>query len=268
MKTRVLPLVFPTLAAMLAVADPAGPPVPPVPTSSDVAPAAARNLQSAWLGIKISRPSPEVRAHLPSLPKGTGFVIEGVEAGGPATLSGLVANDVIWMMDDQLLVNEAQLAVLLSQHQPGQTVKIDYFRGGQQSVARLVLGEAPAENGFEIDRSQPPLVTAQAQPGTPMRIINVPSRTACIDNEDGRAELTMDRNGFQLVIADSVGRTTYEGPLFDNHGKIAVPAAWRERVESLHAALLESMERAQATRRPRLRVIPKALDAEADAPGE
>ena len=265
MKTRVLPLVLPTLAAMLAVADPAG---PPVPTPPGEAPAAPRIVQTAWLGVKISRPGPEVRAHLPGLPKGTGFVIEGVEAGGPATVSGLMTNDVIWMMDDQLLVNEAQLAVLLSQHQPGQAVKIDYFRGGQQSVARLVLGEAPAGNGFEIDRSQPPLVTAQAQPGTPMRIINVPSRTACIDNEDGKAELTMDHNGFQLVIADSVGRTTYEGPLFDNHGRIAAPSAWRERVESLHAALLESMERAQSTRRPRLRVIPKALDAEAGVPGE
>jgi hypothetical protein len=194
------------------------------------------------------------------LPKGTGFVIEKVETGGPAAVSGLEANDVICSLDDQLLVNEAQLAVLLSQRKPGQEVVIEYFRGGRSASAKLVLGEAPAGSGFEIERRLPPLVTAQAPPGTPTRIINVPSRTASIDNEDGKAELTMDRRGVQLVISDSLGRTIHEGPLFDNRGRIAVPVEWRERVESLHAALLESMQSAQSPRRPRLRVIPKLPD--------
>ena len=78
-----------------------------------------------------------------------------------------------------------------------------------------------------------------------------------IENEDGRAELTMGRDGLRLVISDERGNTIHEGALFDERGMISAPPKWRERVESLHAALLESMSRSQTARRPRLRVIPR-----------
>lgn len=253
MKKQFLSLVPLVLVAVLAAADQANP-----PQSPPVAKAAAASVRNgAWLGVKISRPGAEVRAHLPGLPKGTGFVIERAEAQGPAKAAGLLANDVIWKLDGQLLVNEAQLAVLLGQHRPGDEVEIDYYRFGKQASTKLILGEAPLGVGFDVKRGLPPLVTAQALPGMPTRIVNVPSRTASIDNEDGRAVLTMDRTGIHLVISDDQGRTSHEGPLFDVKGRITVPVEWRERVESLHAALIESIQRAQPPRRPRLRVIPR-----------
>jgi hypothetical protein len=159
-------------------------------------------------------------------------------------------------MDGQLLINEAQLAVLLGQRRPGQKVAIDYFRGGRGASAAVELGEAPLGSGFEIEQAGPPLVTRPPRPGMPMRIIEVPSRTATIDNDDGSARLTADRDGFRLAISDARGRVIHEGPLFGAEGRLEAPAEWRERVESLHAALVESIEQARPGRRPRLRVIP------------
>jgi len=228
-------------------------------TPSDAAKPEAHNTfgKTTRLGITLARPGSEVRAQLPALPKGSGFVLEKVEAGGPASQAGLIGNDVIWRMDGQLLINEAQLTVLLSQRRPGDVVEIEYFRAGQEGKVKLTLGNAPPGRSFEMIRPGQSLVTGPPLPGMPVRVINVPSRTATMDNDDGRAELTSDRTGINLVISDSQGRTVHEGPLFDAQGQVTAPVEWRERVESLHEALVESIQRTRPVRQPRLRVIPR-----------
>jgi hypothetical protein len=261
---RLFLIVLPGLAAMLVSAEPTA------PSSTEKAAAAAKRAVSApprsfamppRLGVTLARPAGDLRAQLPELPEGCGFVIEKVDSAGPAEKAGLAAHDVIWQMDGQWLINEAQLTVLLAQHQPGDAVKIDYFRAGKAGEAELLLGAALPGQGFETTQPGPPLVTRPPLPGMPVRWVDVPSRTASIDSDDGRAELTADRNGLRLVISDSDGRTIQEGLLFDSKGEINAPPAWRERVKSLHAALIESLQRAQTARKPRLRVIP-SLDRE------
>jgi len=212
---------------------------------------------ASWLGISIERPPPEVRAQLPGLSPGVGFVIKKVTRGGPAENAGLQPNDVIWKLNNQLVINEAQLWVLLGLWKPGETVRIDYFRGGLPATAELTLGKAPGRGGFDLTPDNSPFVIGPPGTGMPLHIVDVPRREARVENDDGQAVLTFDQNGFRVKISDPKGHTIHEGPLFDANGKMSVPGAWRERVESLHSTLAESLKRARGTRPPRMRVIPK-----------
>ena len=267
------------LAAWIAATAVAKPPLPAPPAGDAAVPeVAAAGVPSAdesaerrwrkskcrgalapktWLGVRLFRPTPEVIAQLPELPPGTGFVIEGLVDDGPAAAAGLEPNDVFWRMDGQILVNEAQLAVLLAMQHAGDVVKLDYFRGGRPAQAELTLGEARSGRGFEVAEDAAPVVIGGVPPGVPMHIVNVPSRSATIEHPDGRAVLTVDEDGFRVAISDPLGRTVHEGPLFRRDGSMRVPAAWRERVESLHATLTAALRKASSTRPPRIRVIPR-----------
>jgi hypothetical protein len=86
----------------------------------------------AWLGFEVSRADDAVRAQLPKLPKGMGFVISKVEANGPARRAGVEAMDVLWRLNDQFLINEAQLASLLQLYKAGDVVELTLFRGGEE----------------------------------------------------------------------------------------------------------------------------------------
>lgn len=249
-------------------AEPAGPPRPwpPGVHPRDFGPDGRRGhdwrrrewsrISTSWLGVGIERPTEELCSQLPELPSGTGFVVATIEPSGPAEAAGLLAHDVLWRLDDQLLINEAQLAVLLGLHQPGEMVRIDYYRGGKLLQAAVKLGKPPARPDFRVARGGGPF--GPPEPQVPLHIVNVPSRSASVEHPDGRAVLTVDGGGFQLTISDPEGRTIHEGQLFDAKGAILAPEAWHERVEALHATLVESMRRTQASRPPRVRVIPRS----------
>ncbi len=213
---------------------------------------------ASWLGVNIDRLTPEVRAQLPDLAPGVGFVVREANEDGPAENAGLQANDVVWKINDQLLINEAQLWVLLGMWKPGEVVRIDYFRGGRPASAKLTLGKAPGRAGFDLARNDGPFIVGPPGSGIPLHIVDVPRREASVENDDGQAVLTVDQAGFRIKISDPQGNTIHEGPLFDANGKMQVPEEWRERVESMHSTLTESLKRARGVRPPRMRVIPKA----------
>jgi S1-C subfamily serine protease len=77
----------------------------------------------AWLGFHVSKPDESITAHLPALPPGIGFVIRLLGVGGPAENAGLRNFDVLWKFEDQMLVNEGQLAALLRLRKPGDEVR-------------------------------------------------------------------------------------------------------------------------------------------------
>jgi len=214
--------------------------------------------QASWLGVNIMRLPPEVRAQLPGLTPGVGFVIKSLDPDGPAEIAGLQPNDVLWKINGQILVNEAQLWVLLGIWKPGEVVDVEYFRGGRPATAKLTLGKARPPGGFTVTPSDVPFVVAPPGTGMPLHIVNVPRREASIDHDDGRAVLTFDQTGFHVKITDPKGKALYDGPLFDANRNIQVPEAWKERVESLYSTLTESLKRSRGVRPPRMRVIPKS----------
>jgi len=92
------------------------------------------------LGVMMRRPSRALRAHL-GLPDGVGLVVQRVEGGSPADRAGLKRNDVLHKLDDQILVNPEQLAVLVRMRKPGDEVKLAVVRKGERTTLAAALGE-------------------------------------------------------------------------------------------------------------------------------
>jgi hypothetical protein len=234
-------------AAAPAAGDPA-----PAPGVADGAQAASGS--SPWLGLRVAKVVPELRSQVPDLPPGVGFTVERIDAGGPAESAGLRRHDVIWQMDGQLLVNEAQLAVLLGLRRPGQVVELDYFRAARPRRLQLKLGAAPPGFVLSVDEVGERVVIAPPDRKMPVRIVDVPTRTATIDNMDGRAVLTRTEGGYEATITDRDGRTVWQGAVPREGAPDKVPVAWRERVVSLRDTLAQASPCRH--RPPRLRIVP------------
>ena len=84
---------------------------------------------SAFLGVEIQATS-----------NGQGVVIGSVQSGSPAADAGLKAGDVITAVDGTTVNTAAALASAIQAHQPGDSVKITYTRGGTSADVQVRLG--------------------------------------------------------------------------------------------------------------------------------
>lgn len=93
----------------------------------------------AYLGIETLPVDPTVAVQL-GLPRGTGVVVRRVAKESPAD-GVLQEHDVLTKLDDQILVNMAQLTVLVRNRKAGDEVRLTYIRGGKEAAAKVRLGE-------------------------------------------------------------------------------------------------------------------------------
>ena len=106
--------------------------------------------KGAYLGVATSPPTPILREQL-KLSEGMGLVVEFVDKESPAEKAGIRRYDVLTKLEDQLLVNAEQLAVLVRSKKPGDDVELTLIRGGtpSQLKAKLVERElAPLEDAM------------------------------------------------------------------------------------------------------------------------
>ena len=75
-----------------------------------------------WVGVEVGKLDAAMRAHATGVPEGIGFLVTSVTADGPADQAGVKSFDILWKLDDQLLVNEAQFGTLLQMHGVGDSV--------------------------------------------------------------------------------------------------------------------------------------------------
>ena len=104
-----------------------------------------------WLGLSVSKPDAVTTTQLPELPQGVGFVVNGITEGGPAEKAGIRKHDLFWKMNDQMLVNEGQLATLLRLSAPGDEVTVSLFREGKSLDFKVTLGEGEAVRRMLVD---------------------------------------------------------------------------------------------------------------------
>lgn len=191
----------------------------------------------AWLGFEVSRADDAVRAQLPKLPKGMGFVISKVEANGPARRAGVEAMDVLWRLNDQFLINEAQLASLLQLYKAGDVVELTLFRGGEEKKLPVTLGTHP---GNRIAAAGPTIASI-AHPTAvprlaPQRPVNANNRIARLEDGNAVVEMEMRAEGPWLSITNQDGASVFEG-LINEKAEKMIPSIWHERVEALRRTL-------------------------------
>jgi hypothetical protein len=115
------------------------PPPRPGPPPSDQPP---RTEKCAYLGLAAA-PAPRPLRRQVDLPQGVGLVVEAIVPGSPAADAGLRVDDLLHKLNDQILVNPQQLAVLVRTFKPGDTLRLTVVRAGKpvELTAKLVEKE-------------------------------------------------------------------------------------------------------------------------------
>lgn len=91
-----------------------------------------------FLGVETASVSATTASQL-GLPRGTGLVVNHLVPESPA-MGVLAVHDILLKLDDQILIETRQLAVLIRNHLEGEEVTLTYLRGGQKSTAKIKLG--------------------------------------------------------------------------------------------------------------------------------
>ena len=91
------------------------------------------------------------------LPVNEGLMLERVNPGGPAATAGLrggdrqailgmrrilLGGDVVTAIDGRPITGQMDLNLALNRKRPGDTVKVEYYRGGQKMEAQVTLSDA------------------------------------------------------------------------------------------------------------------------------
>jgi serine protease Do len=97
-----------------------------------------------YLGASIKSLDEGV-AHAFNVPDTSGAIIEDVSPGGPAAQAGLKNGDVVRKYNGQSVGDSGQLIALVTETNPGTTVKLDILRNGEPMTIRVMLGERPAD---------------------------------------------------------------------------------------------------------------------------
>ncbi|MFZ0631220.1 MAG: trypsin-like peptidase domain-containing protein [Acidobacteriaceae bacterium] len=108
------------------------------------------------LGIRTLAIGPDLAQQM-GLPAEYGILIQSVVPGGAADRAGLrggnqtaylgnepisVGGDLIVAIDGQQITNSQDLAEIMDEHQPGDTITVTFYRARRQMTTRVTLGEA------------------------------------------------------------------------------------------------------------------------------
>jgi S1-C subfamily serine protease len=108
------------------------------------------------LGIETLPIGPDLAQQM-GLPASYGVLIERVVPGGPADRAGLrggsqaaylgnqqiyIGGDLIIAMDGQEVTNQQDIADIMNDHHPGDTITVTVLRGRRRMTVRVTLGEA------------------------------------------------------------------------------------------------------------------------------
>jgi membrane-associated protease RseP (regulator of RpoE activity) len=121
--------------------------------------------KAAFLGIATRPVAEELRAQF-KLPEGTALLIDGVEDDSPAAKAGIKKFDILTKLDDQLIVNPEQLAVLIRMHKASDEVKLSVIHEAAATTVPVTLVEKdlpplqgprpPGPGGPDADRGHGP----------------------------------------------------------------------------------------------------------------
>jgi S1-C subfamily serine protease len=124
----------------------------PVNTAKDLLPQlrAGKDIKHAYLGVVMGDVNDDVAKRL-DLPVDDGALVQEVSSDSPAAKAGLRAagedggGDVIVAVDGQRVSGADDVVSAVAKRQAGDTIEIEYYRGGNKRTAEVKLGERPAE---------------------------------------------------------------------------------------------------------------------------
>jgi S1-C subfamily serine protease len=101
---------------------------------------------TAFLGIEAGSVDTPGFGYRGQVASGSGALIAGVVAGGPAASAGLSAGDVITAIDGQIVSSPTSIPALVLEKKPGAKIKVAYVdQSGERHTASVTLGSGPAQ---------------------------------------------------------------------------------------------------------------------------
>jgi len=97
-----------------------------------------------WLGFEAHALTPELREAFKLRKDVEGVIIAGMVRNGPAHKAGLLHEDVILSIDGRKTRDAREVLMAISQHKPGETIKIEILRAGKAMQLNAIAGERPA----------------------------------------------------------------------------------------------------------------------------
>ncbi len=101
-----------------------------------------------FIGIQISDVTPD-NAKFFHLNKAAGALISDVQPDSPGAKAGLKSGDVITELDGKPVSDGGQLQVLVGQHRPGDTIRLEVMRDDKPVGVPVTLEELGGKNGSE-----------------------------------------------------------------------------------------------------------------------
>jgi hypothetical protein len=212
----------------------------------------AKREKGAYLGVGAS-PAPAVLRKQLGMSAGMGLVVDIVVPDGPAAKAGLQQYDVLQKLDDQLLINQEQLAVLVRSHKVGDEVKLSLIHEGKPATLAVKLGEheleplgeAAAVVEWEMERPVPAELWRQIVPApgaggvanSKVLIEHSMSTVSWIDG-DRTYTLTTDHNGRKsFAVKDKDGKSIFDGPVNSKEEIDKVPADFQDKLKKLEQTM-------------------------------
>jgi hypothetical protein len=210
--------------------------------------------KGAYLGVSTS-PAPQVVRQQLGLQRGVGLVIDAVAPKSPAEAAGVKPMDVLHKVNDQLMINPQQLAVLVRTFKPEQSITLTVFREGKSVdlTAKLEERDLPPLDQMRLfnewidlpgldPRHMEGMPNLPQQPNVERidpfrppqgRAIN---RNMTLVWDDGKIQMTMTmQDGKKHLIArDHEGKELYNGPADTEEDQQKMPQEVRERLPKVN----------------------------------
>jgi serine protease Do len=100
-------------------------------------------VRRGYLGVSVA-PVDAAVARARGVPVREGVVIVQVVSGGTADRAGLRPGDVLVKIGDADIKSVGDVTIALTRHDPGERVRIEYYRGTERRTAEITLAERPA----------------------------------------------------------------------------------------------------------------------------
>ncbi len=98
-----------------------------------------------WLGVQIQPVTDDIAESL-GLENARGALVSQAQDDGPALEAGITAGDVVTAVNGQAVESPRELARLVGNLTPGQTVTVDLWRNGETQEIEVELGTLPGDD--------------------------------------------------------------------------------------------------------------------------
>ncbi len=106
-----------------------------------------------WIGVQIQPVTSDIADSL-GLKKAAGALVSEPQRDSPAAKAGIESGDVIMSVDGTPVRDARELARRIGTMNPGTTIKLGLFHGGQEKTVTLTLGTLPNDKQAANEQTQ------------------------------------------------------------------------------------------------------------------